>query len=190
MLLFCRLNSISLFLFLFSFLSPLYANVDKVNVTVKAKFYVPPCKINNENPITIDYGNVALQNVGKSIATGVLKTTSLVVQCGTGLTGKTFYIHALGDTVTTNDNNVLKTNGSNSNKLGVALFQGRGTTVPLIIGSGGTVAKNGYPIKEGLSSMSTGTGTLDITSVLYQYGSGALVAGDFIANAKMSITYD
>ncbi|HHN9466592.1 TPA: fimbrial protein, partial [Escherichia coli] len=82
--------------------------------------------------------------------------------------------------------NVLKTDVDN---FGIALYQGDGTTVKLVLGNGKHNGKDsiGYPIQAGLSGKESGTFTF--TAIPFKEGNKELAAGAFTASANMSISY-
>ncbi|EIE0340256.1 fimbrial protein [Salmonella enterica] len=164
---------------------PLAQAVD-VNIEIRGEIYIPPCRVNgNDSAIHIPFGRIALQKVdGRNYA----ETRTVSVTCEY-YRGKP-YIRLEGAVLSGAGENVLRTNGANSDGLGIALYQGGSidSAYPLKIGAG-EQGGHGFEIKKGLSVLNAENSEFTFTAVPYKYGRTDLKAGAFSAAMTMSISY-
>jgi minor pilin subunit PapF len=166
-------------------ITPSISSADSFNVYIKGEIFIPPCKINNDQPIDISFGKVATHKVD-GVNYAQIKSVNLTCDYYSG----TPYVMIYGDLAVGAHDNVLATKGASANNMGIALYQGNGTGVPMNIGFGeGGFGQYGYEITQGLSATGVATSTFTFTSVPFKYGSGELEAGYFNASASMVITY-
>lgn len=163
-------------------------HADDIRINITGDIYIPPCKIDNDVAVNIDFKDISLQEVD-GVQSAIIK--KLNVSC-TSYQGMP-YIVVSGKAMTgVIDNNVLDTEGKNSGRLGIALYQGSGvdTSVPLKIGTGGSGGRSsfGYPVVRGMTGNGA-SGQFTFTAVPWKKNNAALEAGEFSATATMSISY-
>ncbi|WP_097738857.1 fimbrial protein [Escherichia coli] len=157
----------------------------EIPIKISGTIYIPPCIIEDDASVHVSFGTLDASNINGN---NYSKSKSLNVKC-TYTTGKP-YIHVLGDNVHyKNQNNVLKTTGSNSTALGIALYQGESVDIsyPLNLGAGDQ-GKYGYEIKKGFSG-SGNSFIFTFTAVPINYSTQELIAGSFNATMVITITY-
>lgn len=169
---------------LVSYLLLITARAMAVNVTITGEIYLPPCEINNNGLITVDFGKMSLQKVDGN---AYQKAVTVPIKC-TYFMGEP-HVKVVGTQLVGAPDNVLKTDasGGNSSRLGVALYQGSGVDTKLVLGSG--TSERGYPITKGLANTGVAETNFTLTAVPYKNGNGDLEAGSFSATASMSILY-
>lgn len=158
------------------------SNVMAVNIPIKLSgiVHVPPCVVNNGENINIFFGDISVSDVSNERN---IRKMTIPVTCE--YSQGTAYVKVTGPKLGSNIN-VLATNVAH---FGIALFQGDGTAIKLVLGEGkasgtGTI---GYPVTSGISGQ--GKGTFTFTAVPFKDGSFDLNAGEFTASANMQITY-
>lgn len=151
-----------------------------IPVEITGVIQVPPCIVNNGDVIEVNFGDISVTDVPNQRNR---RKVTIPISCGyaQGMA----YVKVIGEPMGSNKN-VLMTNVKN---FGIALFQGDGTTINLILGEGKINGSEmiGYPIEAGLSGKETATFTF--TAVPYKEGGGELNAGFFSAAASISIRY-
>lgn len=155
-----------------------------VQIQITGEIYIPPCEVNDNHRIVVDFEKIALQKVNGS---AYQRSVTVPVKC-TYYAG-TPYVIVSGTQLEGAPNNVLRTNssGGNASRLGVALYQGNGVETKLVLGNGSS--GRGYPITNGLTNMGAASSVFTLTAVPYKHGSGELEAGFFSATASMGILY-
>lgn len=159
--------------------------IGDVQVLITGEIYNPPCEVNDNNRIVVDFEKIALQKVdGSAYQKAVTVPVKCLYYAGTP------YVMVLGTQLDGAPNNVLRTDatGVNASRLGVALYQGNGVETGLVLGNG--PSGKGYPITRGLTDVGAASSTFTLTAVPYKNGSGDLEAGFFSATASMSILYE
>lgn len=155
-----------------------------IKINVSAEIYVTPCKINGNSGIDVIFPKIPLQKVdGENYAI----PTSVTIDCGQTYDGGAYYIYMSSvNPVHGENNNIIQTKEEqNSSVLGIALYQGDGTSIPLPLGEGDLGI---YGRKMDVSALKDDVFTF--TAVPYKYNdSHELVAADFSASATMSIYY-
>ncbi len=151
----------------------------EITINISATVIVPPCTVNNGDPININFRNISISDIAN---TSYVKKQSVPVKCA--YFNGTPYVKISGEQLTGGASNVLKTSITN---FGIALYQGDGQSKPMNIGEGSDGI--GYAITTGYSGMNVAEGTYLFTAVPYQTGNSALTAGSFQASATMSIIY-
>lgn len=153
-----------------------------VNIPIKLSgiVHVPPCVVNKGENINVFFGDISVSDVENERN---VREITIPVTCE--YSQGTTYVKVTGPQLGSNIN-VLATNVSH---FGIALFQGDGTAIKLVLGEGkvsgtGTI---GYPVTFGISGQ--GNGTFTFTAVPFKDGSFDLNAGEFTASANMQITY-
>ena len=158
------------------------AQVLAVDVPIKitGTIQIPPCQVNDGKTIVVDFGDVSAADVANDRNR---RKVTVPVKCS--YAQGTAYVKVTGSQLGSNTN-VLKTDVDN---FGIALYQGDGTTVKLVLGDGKHNGKDsiGYPIQTGLSGKENGTFTF--TAIPFKEGNKDLTAGAFTASANMSISY-
>lgn len=152
-----------------------------VPIKITGTIQIPPCQVNDGKTIVVDFGDVSVTDVANERNR---RKVTVPVKCSyaQGIA----YVKVTGTQLGSNTN-VLKTDVDN---FGIALYQGDGTAVKLVLGDG--TAHNGqgpigYPIQTGLSGKESGTFTF--TAIPFKEGNKELAAGAFQASANMSISY-
>ncbi|OAT26409.1 PapF family fimbrial adapter [Buttiauxella ferragutiae ATCC 51602] len=156
-----------------------------INITITSEIYIPPCVVNGDTLITVDFGDMDAQKVdGQAYAKSITVPVSCTYYSGAA------YVRVTGSQLTGAPTNVLKTDatGGNADILGVALYQGNGvnSSFPLTLGGGSN--GYGYPLTQGWTGNGTASSQFTLTAVPYKQG-GSLEAGAFSATATMSISY-
>ncbi|HCQ3845066.1 TPA: fimbrial protein [Escherichia coli] len=147
-----------------------------VQINIRGNIYIPPCTINNGQNIVVDFGNINPEHVDNSRGE-VTKNISISCPYKSGSP----WIKVVGSAMSGTQNNVLATNIAN---FGIALYQGTGVSIPLLLGDG---SGNGYTVTAGLDSTRS---TFTFTSVPFRNGNGVLSGGVFMAAANMKIVYN
>lgn len=151
-----------------------------VTVNIIGEIVIPPCVVNNGNPIEVDFEDISIIDVSNARYEKIL---SVPVAC-TYYQGAA-YVKVTGTMLSgAAGSNVLATNISN---FGIALYQGSGTVTPLRLGDGATGL--GYAITNGLTGGGTASENFTFTAKPYKQGSSVLGTGAFTASANMSISY-
>lgn len=145
-------------------------------ITISGNVQASPCDINNGEKVVVDFGNLYTEENQDFLA----KTVNLNFSC-TSYTG-TPYIKITGSS---SYENILKTN---IDKFGIALYQGKGTSVPLKIGGGDAKGGRnvGYRITNGLSGHAF---IFTAKPVWYSEYTDEPASGSFTASATVSIVY-
>ncbi|HCQ3759158.1 TPA: fimbrial protein [Escherichia coli] len=146
-----------------------------IQINIRGNIYIPPCTINNGQNIMVDFGNINPEQVDNSSGE-VTKTISISCPYKRG----TPWIKVTGNAMG-GQKNVLATNVVS---FGIALYQGRGISTPLLLGDG---SGNGYTVTAGLDSVNS---TYTFTSIPFRNGSGVLNGGTFTATASLSLIYN
>ncbi|WP_414667650.1 fimbrial protein [Escherichia coli] len=158
------------------------AQVLAVDVPIKitGTIQIPPCQVNDGKTIVVDFKDVSVTDVANARNR---RKVDVPFRCS--YSQGTAYVKVTGTQLGSNTN-VLKTDVDN---FGIALYQGDGTTVKLVLGNGKHNGKDsiGYPIQAGLSGKESGTFTF--TAIPFKEGNKELAAGAFTASANMSISY-
>ncbi|EUD08986.1 fimbrial protein [Providencia alcalifaciens] len=149
-------------------------NAKNITVTINGEIFASPCIVDNNQTIDVKFGPVSISEL-MSEKTQVQKSVSLDCQSYSGSP----YVKITGTSLSSSLPHVLRTN---TNNLGIALFQGKGTNYPMRIGSG--TNKNGFLIQNGLMG-----NTFTFTAMPYSKDTTTLYGGDFNASATMSIIY-
>lgn len=156
-----------------------------ISIIITGEITIPPCTINSNANIDVDFGNVSVMDVAN---VDNIKTFSVPVNC-TYYEG-TPYVKVIGTQLSGAASNILATD---INDFGIALYQGESTKVPMILGDGESAGKSyflGYPIQPGVMSVvNQASGQFTFTAVPYQLGTKLLPAGAFAASASISISY-
>ena len=155
-----------------------------VEIRIVGVIYTPPCTVNDNKRIVVNFEKIALHKVDGS---AYQKSVTVPVECT--YYGGTPYVMVSGIPLGGAPNNVLKTNASgvNASRLGVALYQGSGVESKLVLGD--NTSGRGYPITKGFTNVGAANSNFTITAVPYKHGSGDLESGPFSATASMSIVY-
>ncbi|HDY1778226.1 TPA: fimbrial protein [Escherichia coli] len=168
---------ITVFLLMFlCFLSDLCAVDIPVNIT--GTIIIPPCQINNNNPVDVDFGNIRVSELD---AKEHIKVVSFPVYCPYHQ-GKA-YVKMTGKGMAGKDN-VLETNIGG---LGIELYQGEGTGKHLILGGG--ASGYGYEVINSFSERNVRESMFTFTAKIYKEGSATINPGEFNASAIMDIAY-
>lgn len=151
------------------------------NINIKGNVYISPCTVNDNNVVTVDFGNVSTSDIGTDKNN---KEISLTVSCG--YYGGEPYIRIDGTKLENNDN-ILATDIPG---FGIALYQGTGTTTKLTIGDGKMTGHGaiGYKITNGLSG-TAGNLTFTFTAIPYSKTPNVLESSDFSSMANLTIIY-
>lgn len=166
-----------LFLLLISFRCYSY----DINVNITGEVYIPPCIINNNQVINIDFGKINISDID---GYKNFETVSIPISCNRfqGVP----HIKVSGQLLDGAPDNVLSTN---TPFLGVALYTGEGVDESNRIKVGGGSTGYGNKINEGLSPIGTEIGKLTLTAVPYTSNRYALGTGQFKSSALISMTY-
>lgn len=164
---------------LFVILSPVYA--ENLTINVSGSIYIPPCSLNGDQNIEVDFGDVPISRMSDS---SFWKKKEIKLNCT--FTEGTPYIKMTGGQLSGADSHVLRTSISH---FGIALYQGEGNSTPLRLGDGVSNGKEfiGYPITRGLSG--TSVGTFIFTAMPYRTTDIIPDVGAFTASASMTISY-
>ncbi|EEZ5762551.1 fimbrial protein [Escherichia coli] len=151
-----------------------------IPIKITGTIQIPPCQVNDGKTIVVEFGDVSVTDVANERNR---RKVTVPVKCS--YAQGTAYVKVTGTQLGSNTN-VLKTDVDN---FGIALYQGDGTTVKLVLGDGKHNGQDsiGYPIQAGLSGKESGTFTF--TAIPFKEGDKDLAAGAFLASANMSISY-
>ncbi|HCM1965158.1 TPA: fimbrial protein [Salmonella enterica subsp. salamae serovar 56:l,v:z39] len=150
-----------------------------VTVTITGEVVIPPCTVNNNQTIEVDFGNIPVTDIGNA---AFRQKKSVPVSC-TYFQG-TPYVKVSGSVLAGGVNNVLATSVAN---FGIALYQGDGTGTPMVLGSGsGNV---GYPVTSGLGTAGANNAFTFTAAPYRKAGAPDPEARAFTATASMSIIY-
>ncbi|HBH5027528.1 TPA: fimbrial protein [Escherichia coli] len=151
-----------------------------IPIKITGTIQIPPCQVNDGKTIVVEFGDVSVTDVANERNR---RKVTVPVKCS--YAQGTAYVKVTGTQLGSNTN-VLKTDVDN---FGIALYQGDGTTVKLVLGDGKHNGQDsiGYPIQAGLSGKESGTFTF--TAIPFKEGNKELAAGAFRASANMSISY-
>ena len=152
---------------------------DEVKIKITGEIYAPPCKINNDLPFDISFGNISLREIDGN---NFKQTKTVSVEC-TNTSGNP-YISIVSNTGIIGEN-ILDTNGANKTSLGIALYQGDSidNNYPLKINTDKDM------IRKGLSPTGASVSSFTFTAVPYRNGGTTLIAGTFNATITMNIFY-
>lgn len=168
---------ITVFLLTFlSFLSDLWAVDIPINIT--GTIVIPPCQINNNNPVDVDFGNIRVSELDTKEH---IKVVSFPIYCPYHQ-GEA-YVKITGQRMTGKDN-VLATN---IDELGIELYQGEGTGNYLILGNGNS--GYGYKVTNALSEKNVERTTFTFTAKIYKAQGVTINSGEFSASALINIVY-
>lgn len=169
---------ITVFLLTFlSFLSDLWAVDIPINIT--GTIVIPPCQINNSNPVDVDFGNIRISELDTKEH---IKVVSFPIYCPYHQ-GEA-YVKMTGQSITGKDN-VLATN---IDGLGIELYQGgEGTGNHLILGSGSS--GYGYEVINALAEKNVERTTFTFTAKIYKAEGVTINSGEFSASALINIVY-
>lgn len=148
-----------------------------VQINVTGTLQIPPCKINDNKVIEVDFDNISITDIENEKHQ---KKVSIPVNCSDSQGDA--WIKVTGTKLSGNTN-VLATSIQN---FGIALYQGSGMTTKLNLGDGESNGQNtiGYPLTDGFSGKS-----FTFTAVPVKNGVDELSTGKFSASANMSISY-
>lgn len=161
---------------LLSFSSDLWAVDIPVNIT--GTIVIPPCQINNGNPVDVDFGNIRVSELDTKEH---IKVVSFPIYCPYHQ-GEA-YVKMAGQSMTGKDN-VLVTN---IDGLGIELYQGERAGNQLILGSGSS--GYGYEVINALSEKNVERTTFTFTAKIYKSKESVINPGDFRASALIDIAY-
>lgn len=148
-------------------------------VTITGEVVIPPCTVNNNQTIEVDFGNIPVTDIGNA---AFRQKKSVPVTC-TYFAG-TPYVKITGSQLAGAETNVLSTTVA---RFGIALYQGDGTGTPMKLG--GWTGNVGYPVTSGLGTAGA-SNTFTFTAAPYRAPGGAdPEAKAFTATASMSIIY-
>lgn len=163
-------------LIFFSFLSELRALEIPVNIT--GTIIIPPCQINNSNPVDVDFGNIRVNELDTKEH---IKVVSFPINCPYHQ-GEA-YVKMTGQSMDGKDN-ILATNIYG---LGIELYQGDGTANHLILGSGSY--GYGYEVINALSEKNVEKSTFTFTAKIYKVEGVEINSGEFKSSALINIVY-
>ncbi|EGM1627835.1 fimbrial protein [Salmonella enterica] len=145
-------------------------------ITIFGNVQASPCDINNGQKIVVDFGELYTEEDQDFPAKTVDLTFSCISYAGSP------YIKITGNSYS---EHILKTN---IDKFGIALYQGKGTSVPLKIGEGNAKGGRnvGYRITNGLNEH---TFSFTAKPVWYSEYTDEPASGSFSASATVSIVY-
>lgn len=151
-------------------------------ISISGNVIRTPCTINNGGQVTIDFSDISTLDVGKD---KLKKEVKLNVSCG--YYNLNPYVKLTGNKFGAYDN-ILATDNKN---LGIALYQGSGTTNKLIIGEGTMMQGRGigYKIIDGINKYAADF-TFTFTALPFSNNPNALLSGSFSAVANLSIIYN
>ncbi len=173
------MKKLSVLMFIISF--PIFnLNALDIKVNVKADVVIPPCKINNEQVINLDFGDIPVTNIHMNLNHILTKTVDVTCE----YYQQRPYVKLIGEQLGGADTHILATNIEN---FGIAMFQGVGTGTPMQIGDG--TGSIGYEITDGLSAINSGNSSFTFTAAPYQLSGMPVMAGDFRASAMIDIIY-
>lgn len=156
-----------------------------VTININGSIRLPPCQINGNNNLEIDFGEVMIRDINDSARQKPQKTEELAVTC-LGYVGLVLKISAGAGTSASN--NILIPNQSPSTNVGIALYQGDSTTQQFTLGRNLTFPGNFGPALQ--CSGYTCTGTLSFTAQLVKANNNVdVIAGDFEASATMELKW-
>lgn len=159
-----------------SFLSDLWAVDIPINIT--GTIIIPPCQINNSNPVDVDFGNIRVSELDTKEH---IKVVSFPIYCP--YHQGEVYVKMTGQSMTGKDN-VLATN---IDGLGIELYQGEGTGNHLILGSGSS--GYGYEVINALAEKNVERTTFTFTAKIYKKENATINPGEFNASVIMDIVY-
>lgn len=149
-----------------------------IPVNITGVIIIPPCEINNGNPINVDFGNIRateLDNIEH------IKTVKFPVYCP--YHQGSAYVKITGNNINGRDN-VLSTN---INGLGIELYQGETTAIPLVLGGGSS--GNGFEVTDVFSDKNIDRFSFTITAKVYKDKDVIINSGEFYATALIDIVY-
>lgn len=161
---------------LLCFLSDLWAVDIPINIT--GTIIIPPCQINNNNPVDVDFGNIRINELDTKEH---IKVVSFPIYCPYHQ-GRV-YVKMTGKSMTGKDN-VLETN---IRGLGIALYQGERTGKHLILGDG--TSGYGYEVINGFSEKNVRLSIFSFTAKIYKEESAPISPGEFNTSAIIDIAY-
>ncbi|WP_417879774.1 fimbrial protein [Vibrio sp.] len=161
-------------------LVPLKSYSYDIDITISGEIYIPPCSINNDTSISVDFGKVVISSID---GVNNAKTTTVPIKCpnSNGLP----FVKISGPQDVSISENILKTNIPS---LGIALYMGSNvdSSAMLLFGSG----DNGYGNKITTGLTGDGySGNFTFTAVPHLTGLNMPESGVFNASALMSIVY-
>ncbi|HCP1804263.1 TPA: fimbrial protein [Escherichia coli] len=158
-----------------------YVIAADVPIEITGEILTPPCQINHGKTIEVSFGDIPLTDISNHQN---WRKISVPVNCE--YAKGTAYVKIIGYQMK-NKKNVLLTNVEN---FGIALYQGDGDTVELILGDGKSREDGsiGYPVQSGLLGKENGTFTF--TAIPFKETGKSVSAGKFTASANIGITYD
>ncbi|EEH0121634.1 fimbrial protein [Salmonella enterica] len=151
-----------------------------VPIKITGTIQIPPCEVNEGKVIVVDFKDVSVTDEANK---NNLRKVVVPFRCN--YSQGTAYVKLTGYQLGSYKN-VLKTN---IDYFGIALYQGEGTAIKLLLGNGKHSGQDsiGYPILSGLSGKEKGTFTF--TAIPFKERDKKLTAGAFTASANMSISY-
>ncbi|ECT8107323.1 fimbrial protein [Salmonella enterica] len=147
-----------------------------VPIKITGTIQIPPCEVNEGKVIVVDFKDVSVTDEANK---NNLRKVVVPFRCN--YSQGTAHVKLTGAPLGSHKN-VLKTN---VDYFGIALYQGEGTAIKLLLGNGQDSI--GYPILSGLSGKEKGTFTF--TAIPFKERDKKLTAGAFTASANMSISY-
>lgn len=156
-----------------------------IDVKITGEIHVPPCVINNGNPIEVDFGDIPIHKIGSIIGNEFQKINQVPLQCD--FNDGTPYLSVKGNKIINEE--VLNTTGINTNKLGVMLYFGDSISNDKIVIN--SLDNNGYGqnITTGILHKNVRDTEFIFTSVPIKIGQDRLDVGPFSAVATFSIHY-
>lgn len=159
-------------------LLPGEATAVNVHISITGEILIPPCIVNSGRVIEVDFGDISTLDVFNQ---RFRQKKTIPVACS--YSQGTPYVYINGAVLSGAPGNVLVSNIPN---FGIALYQGEGVSIPMMLGKGSKSV--GFQITSGLN-LTAGNGTFTFTAAPYRTGSGELTSGAFTASASMSISY-
>lgn len=162
-----------------------YAMAYDIDIKIKGEIHIPPCVINNGNPIVVDFGDIQVDKIELNANNELQKITQVTLQCDfhDGIP----YLSVKGSKAINAD--VLNTMGINRDKLGIVLYFGDSISNDKIAIN--SLDNNGYgqKITTGLLEQNVRNTEFIFTSAPVRIGQDSLDVGPFSAVATFSIHY-
>ncbi|EBC5055201.1 fimbrial protein [Salmonella enterica] len=156
-----------------------------IDIKIKGEIHIPPCIINNGNPIEIDFGDISPHKISFTGSDEFQKITKVSLKCdfNDGIP----HLSVKGNKALNAD--VLSTTGINANKLGIAMYLGDSISNAGIVINSLDNSGYGQEISTGILQTNVKDTSFIFTSVPVKIGRSNLDAGPFTATATFSIHY-
>lgn len=151
-----------------------------IDVNIRGEINIPPCTVNQNNPLDIDFGTLAAHRIN---GTNYAQQAVLNISCS--YFSGTPYVKFSGSALSGDQSNVLQTD---ADSLGIALYLGEHVDSQHKITLNPTGL--GQQVTAGLNIYNSSIGQLTVTAVPYRYGSRQVVPGVFNASAMISFIYN